>query len=302
MAIMNEPMSRPVPIPGYSIGQCATLACLLEVAAPKPGNVHRGADFEDMSLYDFQWSAVAIAPAMECAEREGVGNAVLKGVRATRDAVGTNTNLGTLLLLAPLAAVPRGEALSAGVGRVLAELTAEDSRLVYEAIRLAQPGGMGEVSEMDIHAAAPTALLAAMAAASERDLVALQYVTQFATVLDDVVPTLRAGHGRGWPLADAIVFTQLQLLSRHGDSLIARKCGAGISREAADRAAQVLECGTPPNEEYAAALADFDFWLRSDHHRRNPGTTADLIAAGLFTLLRDGELRGNSGDLTIRMI
>ena len=36
------------------------------------------------------------------------------------------------------------------------------------------------------------------------------------------------------------------------------------------------------------ALADFDFWLRSDGHRRNPGTTADLIAAALFAGLRDG--------------
>lgn len=290
---MTEPMARPVPSPRLSIGQCATLACLLEVAAPKPGNVHRGADFEDMSLYDFQWSAVAIAPAMERAEREGVGTAVLEAVRATRAAVGTNTNLGTVLLLAPLAAVPRADSLRSGIGRVLDDLTAEDSRLVYEAICLAQPGGMGEVSEMDIRAAAPPALLAAMQAASARDFVALQYVTRFATVFDEVVPALRDGHHRGWLLAETIIFAQLQLLSRHGDSLIARKCGAEVSQQAAARAAHVLDCGRPGDEEFEMELAEFDFWLRSDHHRRNPGTTADLLAAGLFALLREGELRGN---------
>lgn len=296
--MMNEPLARPVPCPGLSIGQCATLACLLEVAAPKPGNVHRGADFEDMSLYDFQWSAVAIAPALERAEREGVGAAVLDAVRATRCAVGTNTNLGTVLLLAPLAAVPRADSLRAGIGRVLDDLTADDSRLVYEAIRVAQPGGMGEVTEMDIRAAAPPALLAAMQAASARDLVARQYVTRFDTVLEEVVPALRTGYGRGWPIAETIVVAQLQLLSLHGDSLIARKCGAATSSEASARAAQVLECGGPGDENFDMALAEFDFWLRSDHHRRNPGTTADLIAAGLFALLREGELQGIRSDMS----
>ena len=93
-----------------SIGQCATLACLLEVSAPKPGNVHRGADFEDMTFVDFAISAVAIAPAMENAVRHGVGQAVWEAIQATRALVRTNTNLGTVLLLAPLAAVPRDAA------------------------------------------------------------------------------------------------------------------------------------------------------------------------------------------------
>ena len=95
---MDKSTSGTVPSSALSIGQCATLACLLEVSAPKPGNVHRAADFEDLSLYDFQWSAVAIAPAMEQASRDGVGAAVLEAVRATRAAVDTNTNLGTVLL------------------------------------------------------------------------------------------------------------------------------------------------------------------------------------------------------------
>ena len=35
---------------------------------------------------------------------------------------------------------------------------------------------------------------------------------------------------------------------------------------------------------------EFDAWLRADGHRRNPGTTADLIAASLFAAFRDGIL------------
>ena len=97
-----------------SIGQCVSLACLLEVSAPKPGNVHRGADFEDMTYVDFAISAVAIAPAMENACRHGVGRTVREAIQATRAVIQTNTNLGTVLLLAPLAAVPRDAAAAAG--------------------------------------------------------------------------------------------------------------------------------------------------------------------------------------------
>ena len=83
-----------------SIGQCATLACLLEATAPKVGNVHRGADFENLTFSDFVISAVAIGPAMEAAASTGVGRAVYDAVAATRQVVSTNTNLGMALLFA----------------------------------------------------------------------------------------------------------------------------------------------------------------------------------------------------------
>src|SRR5262245_36670332 len=163
-----------------SIGQCATLACLLEATAPKVGNVHRGADFEDLTFTDFAVSAALIAPAMEAAASTGVGRAVLAAVCATRSVVATNTNLGMVLLIAPLAAVPRSQRLTtASVGEVLQALKAGDSRLVYEAIRLAQPGGLGKVESMDVAKDAPPSLLAAMQAAAQRDQVAEQYATNF---------------------------------------------------------------------------------------------------------------------------
>src|SRR5438093_10405948 len=95
--------------PKLSIGQCATLACLLEATAPKVGNVHRGADFEDLTFNDFAVSAVAIGPAMEAAANTGVGRAVRDAVVATRKLITTNTNQGMALLFAPLAAVPHGD-------------------------------------------------------------------------------------------------------------------------------------------------------------------------------------------------
>ena len=193
-----------------SIGQCATLACLLEASSPKPGNVHRGADFEDMTFTDFAVSAAAIAPAMDSAVQHGVGAAVLAAVQATRRLVPVNTNLGTVLLLAPLAAVPRPQRLKAGIREVLRRLTARDAEAVYAAIRLAEPGGLGSADQMDVAETAPDSLLAAMAAAADRDLVARQYAEDFVHVLDHVVPWLVEGHAAGWPLTDAVVYAQLR--------------------------------------------------------------------------------------------
>ncbi len=280
--------SRP---PTLSIAQCASLACLLEATTPKPGNVHRGADFEDLCFPDFVVSAVAIAPALESAQRLGAGQAILDAIRATRALVPTNTNLGCVLLIAPLAAVPRERSLRAGIGDVLASLDANDARQVFEAIRLAVPGGLGRVEEMDVHGPPPTDLLQAMALAADRDLVARQYTNGFAEVLDVVVPRLQEGQRAGWSLTTAIIHTHVSLMSEYPDSLIARKCGSAVARESADRAAHVLNAGRPGEDAYNVALADLDFWLRGDRHRRNPGTTADLMAAGLFAALRDGKLK-----------
>ncbi|HND54456.1 MAG TPA: triphosphoribosyl-dephospho-CoA synthase, partial [Pirellulaceae bacterium] len=130
----------------------------------------------------------------------------------------------------------------------------------------------------------------AMRAASERDLVARQYVETFSLVLDTLVPRLCAARELGLTLPQAIVHTQIQTMAELPDSLIARKCGAEVADQAKFIARQVLEFAPPGTDDWGRALADFDFWLRSDGHRRNPGTTADLIAAALFAGLRDGLL------------
>ncbi|MBS0208775.1 MAG: triphosphoribosyl-dephospho-CoA synthase [Planctomycetes bacterium] len=275
-----------------SIGQCATLACLLEATAAKPGNVHRGADFDDVTFADFALSAVAIGPVFDRAGELRLGQLVLSAVQATRQFVSTNTNLGMLLLLGPLALAPRDLPWPDGVGAVLDGLTTNDARDVYEAIRLVQPGGMGHVNEADVAGPAPESLMAAMQLAADRDLVARQYTNRFKQVLDQVVPALMIGVNQDWPLQRTIVYAFLKTLAAHPDSLIVRKCGTALADRASDMAGQILAEFDPAEEAYADALAEFDFWLRSDGHRRNPGTTADLVTAGLFVLLRDGIIKG----------
>src|SRR4051812_42861072 len=112
-------MADPTPLP---TSLCAQIACVLEATARKPGNVHRFADFDDLTHLDFLLSAAAIAPVMDEAPRRRVGETVLTAIQATRRVTTTNTNLGIVLLLAPLASVPPLEDLRAGVERVLAGL------------------------------------------------------------------------------------------------------------------------------------------------------------------------------------
>lgn len=273
-----------------SPGQLAQIACILEVSARKPGNVHPECGFEDASHLDFLLSAAAIAPALDQARSLGVGAAVLGAVEARRQVVASNTNLGMILLLAPLAAVPEGVELRAGVSAVLAATTRDDARLVFEAIRLARPGGLGSAAEQDVASEPTVTLVEAMRLAADRDLVARQYAEGFPDVFDRAVPSLRGAIVAGRALETAIVAAYLDLLAATPDTLIARKRGPAEAREASRRAAEVHAAGWPDTPLGRSLCVELDTWLRSDGHARNPGATADLIAAALFAALRDGTI------------
>ena len=263
------------------------LACRLEATAFKPGNVHPGAAFADLCYDDFVRSADAIAPVIARTPELGVGRAVFEAVRQTRETVGRNTNLGMILLLAPLAAVQnRAASLVDGVRGVLDELNRQDAVLVYQAIRLAQPGGMGRVAEQDVSAEPTETLLEIMRRAAERDLVAAQYATGFDLVLNHGVPHLEnLWSTAGWE--QAVIGLHLRLMADRPDTLIARKCGMQLARESARRAHGVLDAGWPDTPRGRELFEQLDGWLRADANRRNPGTTADLVTGCLFAALSE---------------
>jgi triphosphoribosyl-dephospho-CoA synthase len=270
-----------------SVGVCAQLACVWEATARKPGNVHRFSDFADTSYVDFLTSAAAIGPAMELARQRGVGATVLEAIRATRLVTRANTNLGIVLLLAPLSALADDADLRSGVAGVLDRLTVEDARHVYEAIRLASPGGLGEAPEQDVRDEPTLGLREAMTLAADRDGVARQYANGFRDVFDTGLASLRTGLERSGCLERAIVHCHLSLMAALPDTLIARKRGEAEAVEAAERALDVLDSGWPTPDS-AAAMTDLDAWLRAVGNARNPGTTADLVTATLFAALRSG--------------
>ena len=277
--------------------QSVTMACLLDVIAPKPGNVHRGADFHDMTFLDFAASAVAIGPPIANANQQRLGKTILDAIRATRNVVSTNTNLGIVLCLAPLSAVREADDRPAALEKLFGALTSDDAEDVFTAIRLAEAGGLGEVDELDVNATetGPSDLMEAMQSAKDRDRIAELYVTRFELIFDFVVPRLCLNcENRG--LIDGILATFVETLSTYPDTLIKRKCGPELAIEASDRAKRVLD-GEPNN--FHNLLSDLDFWLRSDKNRRNPGTTADIVTAAIYLGLLDQKI-GLGEDLLLR--
>lgn len=280
-----------------SIGDRVRIAIETECSSVKAGNVHPLASFHDLTHRHFMVAAQAIGTAFDEHVEESVGQIVLQSVKSMMASAGTNTSLGTILLMAPLAvATNRGvatdrlgrdecgftHALQGQVCEVLAALTIEDSVAIYEAIRIAKPGGLGDSKTMDVRESAPESILAAMRTAAEWDDIALQYVSNFELVfsLSRRIENKLSSYGQS--KADAIRSLQMELLSERIDSLIARKGGLNFAKTVREKAGKVIAAGPFGSDEYECAWRAFDLFLRDANHRGNPGTIADLLAAALF--------------------
>jgi triphosphoribosyl-dephospho-CoA synthase len=281
------------PTADWTIGRCAEVACVLEASAKKAGNVHPDAAFRDMHVRDFYRSAAALRWAIDAKPEASVGELIETGWEATRRVVSVNTNLGILLLFAPLVVawrrLVRVGAAESAVGalwpgellEVLQSLSQADADCVFRTIAAAKPGGLGRVERGDVREVPQVTLLEAMEMASGRDRIAWQYTHRFEEIfrLGDWIEEKRCQRE---PWGALIIELQLTLLSTCCDSLIVRKNGMEVAEEVKQQASQVLarrELGDP---DWQKDWIDFDRWLRADGNRRNPGTTADLIAAALM--------------------
>lgn len=271
------------------------LACTLEACAPKPGNVSRRHDFNDTSLEEYLLSAAALGSAFENAAQAAVGQIILDAAVNTRAWVRSNTNLGMILLFAPLAkaglnATRGGGDIRRSLMPVINSLTVEDARLAYAAIRLMQPGGMGQAPEADISGDPSITLLQAMALAQDRDAIAREYVSGFAITFGIGLPALKHAHARSGNYSDAIVQTFLTILGEVPDTLIVRKMGMKMAQQVSRLAADVLVKGGVFTPEGQTGLAEMDGVLRDETHKLNPGTTADLTAAAMLLALIEKSL------------
>jgi triphosphoribosyl-dephospho-CoA synthase len=272
-----------------NVGMAAQLACLLEVSAPKPGNVSPGRHFADLRYEDFLASALAIGEPMAAAGEHGVGVTVRQAVEATAQWSRSNTNLGIVLLFAPLA---RAASLSASdaslpesVRAVLEATTVDDARQAYAAIRLARPGGLDRAEAQDVSDEPTMTLVEVMRLAAHRDTVASEYATGFEVTFGLAVPALERARHDGLSWDDAVVETFLTVLAAVPDTHIARRSGAALAADVSTRARAVLAAGGVRADEGRLALDEFDRGLRDQRNSGNPGTTADLTAAAIFVVL-----------------
>ncbi|MCA9190270.1 MAG: triphosphoribosyl-dephospho-CoA synthase [Planctomycetales bacterium] len=300
--LLPSPLDRVWPIP-----QAAALAILLEATSFKVGNVHPTAGFRDMHLEHFLVAGTSLQDVLKSVgPHSQVGAVVLECVQRCQQDVGTNTSLGTIILLAPLAIAKVRSSrrpLRASLADLLRNLTPQDARNIYLAIVESQAGGLGKQPKMDLREPAPDDLLDAMRAVANTDAVARQYVNDFEDIFERLLPWLLAETSRGFSTRQAIARTQIRWLAYEPDGLIVRKTGADVASQVQQLAqAASLELDETPTTYTASnvvqqslplqstTLLELDSFLRRDGNRCNPGTTADLLAATVFTRLICGEI------------
>jgi len=260
----------------------------MELQAFKPGNVSIHSPGHGMTAEDFLRSAEVSADALSQVG-SSVGARVLAAVRATSEAVGCNTNLGIVLLCAPLALaaqmdVPESN-LRARLQQVLVQLDVSDGEEVFEAIRIARPAGLGQVRRHDVSGPCEVSLLEAMRSARGADRIADQYVSAYEDVFGIAVEALRQQLARKDGLAGmawATVASYLAILARLPDTHIVRKFGATVAEDVQLQAAGVESTFKACENSEAAARLLITFDKKLKREGINPGTSADLTVAGLL--------------------
>jgi triphosphoribosyl-dephospho-CoA synthase len=263
-------------------------ACEIELQAFKPGNVSVYAEGHGMSVSDFRISAEVSSGAL-CNPAYCLGEKIYHAVKATREAIGCNTNLGIILLCAPLiqaaTRVTADVTLRQALSQVLAATTITDADWAFKAIALAAPGGLGASEGQDVHNPASVTLTQAMEIASGRDRIALQYAVDYKDIFDFAVlrynSRLCQWRDKNW----AAVFVYAELLSQYPDSHIERKHGNKYTGWVAVRMRQFLEefgqATDPAQIKQPLFCLDTEFKSIGV----NPGTTADMTVATILSVL-----------------
>jgi triphosphoribosyl-dephospho-CoA synthase len=259
-------------------------ACMAELEAIKPGNVHIFADGHGMTVQDFIDSAEAAAKVI--AQKDlTLGERILVSIQATQHAVACNTNLGIVLLCAPIiqAALRDDETdFLNKLQHVLACTTQLDAENTFTAIRLAKPAGLGVSNQNDVHQPAGCILLEAMVAAADKDLIAKQYATDFFDVINTGLKTFNQCTLNFLNSAWSTTIVYLTFLSLHLDTHIVRKHGVEVAQQvriAAKIHLDVLSQMSNP-KLYLKTLLEWDSQLKQENI--NPGTSADMTVATLL--------------------
>jgi triphosphoribosyl-dephospho-CoA synthase len=272
------------------IAQRYQLACLAEVEAIKPGNVHIFADGHGMTVNDFIKSAEASAAVIAKADL-ALGERIYHSIHATWAAVGCNTNLGIILLCAPIIQsalsmqLNQHDALKSlrdRLSQTLNETTVVDANWMFKAIQIASPAGLGKAVHHDVNQTADCNLLQAMQASADRDFIGQQYANGFKHLFEEGLIYYQEMLLRWQRPAWATTALYLFWLSQFPDSHIVRKYNFSLATEIKEEALIHFNAlsDTENPKQYFPQLLTFDHSLKS--RAINPGTSADLTVATLL--------------------
>ena len=286
------------------IAKLAQIASVLEVSGwPKPGNVHRTRNYDDMVFQDFAISAVVIGDTMEEVATQAkeaddlskaeLGRFILQAVDETNKWIETNTNLGIMMMCIPIAAaasISGGfDEIQENVGRLMDATTVDDAVNLYDAINIADAGGMGDQEEFDVMSEKAKDELRAnnqtmydvLEISAGWDRLANELTNKMPVCFEIGFPTFY----NFWESSDdvdainmATVLTFMTVLSQIPDTLISRKYGDETAESVSQKAAEILKF--KDDDSFVEKLLEFDDYLFENGY--NPGTTADLTAASIF--------------------
>ena len=303
------------------ISKCLQLGILLESSASKPGNVNRANGFEHTRYEHFLASSVAVISPFQLAAEKGIAVAqeelAVSSVQIghiIKECVidintwqhGGNTLLGTAILLSPIA-VAAGmtsidetvfdvKTLRRNIQAIIEATTPEDAVQVYEAIRLAKPGGLGSSSQLDVNDPNSAtrilkdriSLYQVFKIASDYDSICSEWVNNYPITFDLAYPYLMKQLNENADLNTAVVNTFLKVLAEHPDTLIARKTDAAMAQEISLMARSILNASGTETTLGKKEIEKFDARLRKADNLMNPGTTADIISAALTLCVLGG--------------
>jgi len=276
---------------------------LVEVAVPKPGNVSRRRDFEDLSIYHFLVAYPSMAgvyhEAVKRAEsirsgllkpsEAGIGELIRRSVEASRRVQDANPNFGVVVLSIPLL---MGLAMTRKIWEggekarlLIEESTVRDTMELYRAIRIANPKGLPSGVKYDVYSEKAfeelfrdRVNLSRLAEISKgRELVFREWVEDYGLTYETLERLVERIPG---PLEETVVGVFVELLAENLDTLILRKAGRDEAELVRKRAKDVLEG--------RMSLEEFDAFMKEGGDLRNPGSLADVMAVSLSLLFLAG--------------
>lgn len=296
-----------------NIAQLGEIATLLEVSAyPKPGNVHRTQDFDDMIYEDFLISGTVLRESLEIVaynaskyypnllDKIQIGDAILQSIKTTNKLVNTNTNLGISMLMIPISAgcgALENETsiynLPKMVDIIMKNTRSEDAVALTKAILLSKAGGLeNKTSDYDVNNKNTIEeiitnninLYDLFKISSKYDKISYELINGLPVISEIGYPTY-CKYEEEYSKNDVTLETYLTLLSKVPDTLISRKYGDEVAEDVTKRAKDILKNTEIATKERIKEMKEFDKYLRKNKY--NPGTTADFTAASLFVGLVD---------------
>ena len=278
------------------IAKIAQIASALEVSGyPKPGNVHRTRDYDDMVFEDFIISGIVIGDTIREAcsdvdvENPKLGKYILQAVRETDRWIKNNTNLGIVMMITPIAVAASisnsFDEIRDNVKLLMKNTSVDDACDLYDAINIADAGGMGEEEEYDVASDSAKqdlrddglTMYDVLKISATKDMLGREMTSGMPFIFEKGYPTYHK-LVQEKTQNEACVLTFLEILSQVPDTLISRKYDGDEALKVSMMTRDLLKMRD--SSDFEKQISDFDDYLYKNKY--NPGTTADLTAASIF--------------------